>query len=77
MRAPKNFTLSQCAALGVGAQTASLGVYYCLNIPLPSPSTVPTLALKEPKPESPWALVQGGATIVGLHGIQLLRLAGY
>ncbi|KAH8588474.1 hypothetical protein B0O99DRAFT_639031 [Bisporella sp. PMI_857] len=27
--------------------------------------------------QSPWALVMGGATIVGLHGIQFLRLAGY
>jgi NADPH:quinone reductase-like Zn-dependent oxidoreductase len=51
-------------------QTACLGVFNGLNIPLPDAANLPA-------PSNEWALVLGGASSVGKIAVQLLKVAGY
>lgn len=67
---PKNLSLMQAATLGVGAQTAALGLFEGLNISLPDPGNLP-----DTKDE--WIVILGGASSVGKAAIQLARCAGF
>ncbi|OCL02016.1 NAD(P)-binding protein [Glonium stellatum] len=67
---PKNISLAQAATLGVGADTACLGIFNGLNVPLFNPDN-PSAAKDE------WALVLGGASSVGNFAVQILKAAGY
>lgn len=70
LRKPSNISLVEAATLGVGAETACLGLFDCLNIPLPDPKNLP-----EPKDE--WVVILGGASSVGRAAIQIAKASGY
>ena len=64
---PEKITLAQASTIGVcGSYTAGLGVFYCLDIPVPDPENLP-LAKDE------WVLVLGGASSVGKLTVQVWR----
>jgi len=67
---PKNITIEQAATLGVGTETACLGLLNGLHIDLPDPKALP-----EAKDE--WVVVLGGASSVGKYAIQILKACGY
>ncbi|KAF2001804.1 GroES-like protein [Amniculicola lignicola CBS 123094] len=67
---PKNITLPQAAATGVGVLTAFLGIFAGLKIPLVDPANLPA-------PTGEWVLVFGGASSVGKFAVQTLKVAGY
>jgi len=67
---PANISPVEAATIGVGLETAALGVFGGLNINLPDPSDIP-----EEKNE--WAVVLGGSSSVGKFGVQLLKISGY
>lgn len=64
---PSNISLEEATTYGIGGTTAALALYFILGIPAP-PNT---------PGEGKWALISGGSTQVGLHFVQLARLAGY
>ncbi|KAL2836946.1 chaperonin 10-like protein [Aspergillus pseudoustus] len=67
---PKNLSLAEAATIGVGVETAALGIFKGCAIPLPDPDNLPA-------PKNEWAVVLGGASTVGRFGIQLFKLLGY
>ena len=71
---PPNLSLEEASTLGAALLTASLGIFSCLNIPLPNPAT----ALPQTTESmGPWALVLGGASSVGFAAVQLLIASGF
>ena len=75
---PKNITLQQAATIGVGAETACLGIFNGLQIALPTLEEVvegDPPALKHNKDE--YIVVLGGASSVGKYAIQLAVACGY
>ncbi|KAL3458211.1 chaperonin 10-like protein [Aspergillus heterothallicus] len=67
---PKNLSLAEAATVGVGVETAALGIFKGCAIPLPDPDSLPAA-------KNEWAVVLGGASTVGRFGIQLFKLLGY
>ena len=67
---PKNISLVEAATLGVASETACLGVFEGLKLPLPDPKRLP-----DPKDE--WVIILGGASSVGRCAIQLAKACGY
>ena len=65
---PKNLSLIQAATLGVGAQTACLGLFDGLGLELPSTKS---------SDKDEWVIIMGGASNVGKSAVQLGRAAGY
>jgi NADPH:quinone reductase-like Zn-dependent oxidoreductase len=71
---PPNLSLEEASTLGAALLTASLGIFSCLNIPLPNPDTPLPHATDS---TGPWALVLGGASSVGFAAVQLLIVSGF
>lgn len=67
---PKNISLVEAATLGVGVETACLGLFAGLKIPLPDPKNLPAVS-------DEWVVVLGGASSVGKAAIQLAKASGY
>lgn len=67
---PKNISLLEAATLGVGVETACLGLFAGLHIPFPDYKNLPA-ALDE------WVVILGGASSVGKAAIQLAKASGY
>jgi len=67
---PANISPVEAATIGVGLETAALGVIDGLNVNLPDPSDI-----SEEKHE--WVVVLGGSSSVGKFGVQLLKISGY
>jgi len=67
---PANLSPVEAATIGVGLETAALGVLDGLDVNLPDPSDIP-----EEKHE--WAVVLGGSSSVGKFGVQLFKISGY
>lgn len=67
---PKNITLTEAATLGVGAETACLGLFEGLKIPFPDPKNLPPVS-------GEWVVVLGGASSVGKAAIQIAKASGY
>ncbi|EHY57342.1 hypothetical protein HRR83_002828 [Exophiala dermatitidis] len=68
---PINISLVEAATLGVASETACLGLFDGLHIPLPDPTNLP--AIKDDE----WVVVLGGASSVGRCAIQLAMACGY
>lgn len=68
---PDNIDLKQAATLGVGIETAALGVFDGLKVPLIDHKSLPD------RKEGQWGVILGGASSVGSYAVQLLKLAGY
>lgn len=67
---PKDISLVQAATLGVASETACLGLFDGLHIPLPDPKNLPGA-------RDEWIIVLGGASSVGRCAIQLAKACGY
>jgi len=67
---PKNISLVEAATLGVGVETACLGLFQGLKIPLPDPKNLPP-------PSDEWVVILGGASSVGKAAIQIAKACGY
>ena len=67
---PDNISAVEAATLGVGSETACLGLFDGLKLGLPDPKNLP-----EAKDE--WIIILGGASSVGKCAIQLAKAAGY
>ncbi|KAK6350496.1 hypothetical protein TWF718_003687 [Orbilia javanica] len=67
---PDNVSFAEAATIGVGCQTAALGLWSGLNIALPDPQNLPALS-------DEWVLVLGGGGSVGGYAVQLSKLSGY
>lgn len=68
---PKNVSIEQAATLGVGIETAGLGLFdEGFGISLVDPKNPPT-------PKDEWILILGGAGSVGQYAVQLAKAAGY
>lgn len=67
---PKNISLVEAATLGVGSETACLGLFDGLGLPLPDPKNLPAS-------KNEWIIILGGASSVGKCAIQLARASGY
>ncbi|KAI9884449.1 MAG: hypothetical protein M1823_003774 [Watsoniomyces obsoletus] len=71
MPKPKNVSIEQAATLGVGTETAALGLFQSgFGIPLIDPNQLPA-------PKDEWLVVLGGAGSVGQYTVQLAKAAGY
>lgn len=69
LKKPSNLTPVQAATIGVAAQTAGLGVWEGLNVPLSDGSKA--------SQKDEWAIVFGGAASVGKAAVQLFLAAGF
>lgn len=67
---PKNIDLVQAATLGVGIDTAALGIFQGLKCELPEPNS-------QVNNKDEWVVILGGASSVGSYAVQLARAAGY
>jgi NADPH:quinone reductase-like Zn-dependent oxidoreductase len=68
---PKNIDLAQAATVGVGFDTACLGVFMGMGVDVPKdPAQLPAHHGK-------WALVFGGSSSVGKYAVQLLKALGF
>ncbi|KAF1808958.1 GroES-like protein [Eremomyces bilateralis CBS 781.70] len=67
---PSNLSYEHAACVGVAVETAGLGVFSGLHVPIFDPKNLPA-------PNGEWALVLGGASSVGKMALQLLKKAGY
>ena len=65
---PKNLDTVQAATLGVGAQTACLGLFDLLGIDLPGEGSNEKVG---------WVVVLGGASSVGKSAVQIAKASGY
>ena len=69
-RKPEQISLVEAATLGVGSETACLGLFDGLKITLPDPQSLPDA-------RNDWIIVLGGASSVGRCAVQLAKAAGY
>ncbi|KAK6521796.1 hypothetical protein TWF506_002000 [Arthrobotrys conoides] len=67
---PDQISFAEAATIGVGCQTAALGLWSGLNIALPDPQNLPAIS-------DEWVLVLGGGGSVGGYAVQLSKLSGY
>ena len=67
---PKNISIQQAATVGVGTETACLGLFNGLGIEVPSADHLP-----EEKDE--WLVILGGASSVGKFAIQIAVACGF
>lgn len=67
---PKNISLVEAATLGVASETACMGLFEGIQIPVPDPKNLPG-------PQDEWVIILGGASSVGKCAIQLARACGY
>ncbi|KAK6362260.1 hypothetical protein TWF730_005956 [Orbilia blumenaviensis] len=67
---PDHIPLAEAATMGVGNQTAALGLWGGLNIDIPDPQNLPDISEE-------WVLVLGGGGSVGGYAVQLSKLSGY
>lgn len=67
---PEGVTADQAASLGVSALTAALGLFDADNLNIEG-------RIDKPVEGSPFALVWGGSTSVGMYLVQFLALSGY
>jgi len=74
---PKNLTLLEAAAVGVGVETASLGVFGGLDVPLPDLDSIAEEKDEVVPAKDEWAVVLGGAGNVGKFAVQLLKICGF
>jgi NADPH:quinone reductase-like Zn-dependent oxidoreductase len=70
LRKPDNISLVEAVTLGVGSETACLGLFDGLKLPLPDPKSLP-------QPKDEWIIILGGASSVGKASIQLAKASGY
>ncbi|KAF3183387.1 hypothetical protein TWF225_005130 [Orbilia oligospora] len=70
LKKPDHISLVEAATMGVGSQTAALGLWSGLNIALPDPQNLPAIS-------DEWVLVLGGGGSVGGYAVQLSKLSGY
>ncbi|KAL2428904.1 hypothetical protein ABEF95_004596 [Exophiala dermatitidis] len=70
MPRPINISLVEAATLGVASETACLGLFDGLHIPLPDPTNLPAA-------KDEWVVILGGASNVGRSAIQLAMACGY
>ena len=63
------FSFQQAATLGVGAYTASLGLFQGLKLGTPS--------LEKAAPKDEWVVILGGAGSVGQYSVQIAKALGY
>lgn len=68
---PKNIDLAQATTVGVGFDTACLGVFGGLGVEIPKDLS------QLPAPHGEWALVFGGSSSVGKYAVQLLKALGF
>ena len=71
MPKPKNISIQQAATVGVGAETACLGIFNGLGV------EVPTSAASLPADRDEWLVVLGGASSVGKFAIQIAVACGF
>ncbi|EEH46394.2 uncharacterized protein PADG_02492 [Paracoccidioides brasiliensis Pb18] len=71
---PKNISLVEAATIGVGVETAGLGIFNSLDVELPKLEDVREGKYVPPKRDE-WAVVLGGSSSVGKFG--LLDVCGY
>ncbi|KAG8526679.1 uncharacterized protein KY384_008108 [Bacidia gigantensis] len=62
---PKSFSFNEAAALGVGAETACLGLLHGIKLE------------QNPTPKDIWVVVFGGAGSIGQYSIQIVKALGY
>ncbi|KAK6506717.1 hypothetical protein TWF481_005176 [Arthrobotrys musiformis] len=67
---PDRISSAEAATIGVGNQTAALGLWGGLNIAIPDPQNLPPIS-------DEWVLVLGGGGSVGGYAVQLSKLSGY
>jgi NADPH:quinone reductase-like Zn-dependent oxidoreductase len=67
---PKNITIQQAATVGVGAETACLGIFNGLGVEVPSVDSLPA-------EKDEWLVVLGGASSVGKFAIQIAIACGF
>jgi len=67
---PKNISLVEAATLGVGSETACLGLFHGLRIPVPDPRNLPEI-------RDEWVIILGGASSVGKAAIQIAKACGF
>jgi NADPH:quinone reductase-like Zn-dependent oxidoreductase len=70
MPKPKNITIQQAATVGVGAETACLGIFNGLAVEVPGVD-------KLPPERDEWLVVLGGASSVGKFAIQIAAACGF
>ncbi|KAK6349498.1 hypothetical protein TWF696_005782 [Orbilia brochopaga] len=67
---PANISLAAAATVGVGSETAAVGLWSCLNIAVPDLQNLPAVS-------DEWVLIIGGTGNVGGYAVQLVKLSGY
>jgi NADPH:quinone reductase-like Zn-dependent oxidoreductase len=67
---PKKISFHEGSSVGVGSETACLGLFNGLKIKLPNPKSLPDA-------RDEWILILGGAGSVGQYAVQLAKLSGY
>jgi NADPH:quinone reductase-like Zn-dependent oxidoreductase len=67
---PKNISIQQAATVGVGAETACLGLFNGLGIEIPSVDSLP-------EEKDQWIVILGGASSVGKFAIQIAVACGF
>jgi len=67
---PDNISLVEAVTLGVASETACLGLFEGLQLPLPDPANLPEL-------KEEWIIILGGASSVGKAAIHLAKASGY
>lgn len=67
---PKNISIQQAATVGVGSETACLGIFNGLAVEVPSVDKLPV-------PRDEWLVVLGGASSVGKFAIQIALACGF
>lgn len=67
---PQGLSYEQGAGVGVGAETAALGLFNGLKLKLPDPKALPEV-------QDVWVFVLGGAGSVGQYAVQLAKISGY
>ncbi|EWC45700.1 hypothetical protein DRE_05261 [Drechslerella stenobrocha 248] len=70
LRKPEDVPLAAAASIGVGSETAAMGVWVGLNIQLPDPQNLPATS-------DEWVFILGGGGNVGAYAVQLAKLSGY
>jgi NADPH:quinone reductase-like Zn-dependent oxidoreductase len=69
IRKPPTFSFEQASTVPVGIETACLGLYHNLKLPLPANHSA--------SDASPFILIWGASSSVGAYAVQLASLSGY
>ncbi|WEW58441.1 hypothetical protein PRK78_003909 [Emydomyces testavorans] len=72
---PKNLSLLEAATIGVGLETAAIGLFDCLEVKIPNLQDI--LDDKQQQLEhDEWAVVLGGSSSVGKFAVQVVKRQG-